>query len=446
MFSSSLKCSNVTGHAVMIVIVCVGVSIAEDWPGFLGSQRNGKSSEIGIVKDWTAGQLEMQWVLQLGEGYGIGSVVGDRFFQLDRVGNEGRLRCLDTEKGRPLWEYRYTVEYDDLFGYDSGPRASPVIDENRVYIYGVTGQLHCVNIETGKLIWKVDLNAKFDVVQNFFGVGSSPVIYKDAVLVMVGGSSPETKDVAPGRLDLVDDNESAVVILDKRNGEVRHWLGADLASYSTIQLARMHDRDVAIVWGRGKLAGFDPLTAEVLFEMPYRARTLESVNAATPVVEGNRVFVSECYGPGGLLVEVDSQFKPHVVWSDQGRRDRALAAHWNTPVLHEGALYGSSGRHTNGALLRCVQWETGQVKWSVDGYGRASMTYVDGHLIVLDEMGKLFLVRATDTNFERVTEWTPGEQDPVKRLRYPCWAAPVVADGRLYVRSKDRLVCFRLVR
>ena len=435
----------VVWSAVFGFILWGSILAAEDWPGFLGSRRDGKSNEIGIVKDWSDGQLEMVWDLELREGYGIGSAVGNRFFQLDRVGNEGRLRCLDTVDGNSVWEYRYTVEYGDLFGYDSGPRASPIIDEQRVYIYGVTGELHCLNTESGKLLWKRDLGAEFDVVQNFFGVGSSPIVFKDDLLVMVGGSSPDSKDVAPGRLDLVSDNGTAVVILDKASGKIRRTLGADLASYSSIQVARIHDRDVAIVWGRGKLTGFELVTGKILFEMPFRARLLESVNAATPVVEGNRIFVSECYGPGSLLIELDPQYQPRVVWSDQGRRDRSLATHWNTSILHNGMLYASSGRQTQGAQLRCVEWDTGKVKWSAKGYGRSSLTYVDGHLVVMEESGKLFLIRATEEQFELVTTWSPGEQDRVRRLVYPCWAAPVISNGRLYIRSKNRLVCFRLM-
>ena len=435
----------VVGFTVLSFLPGEGLRLPEDWPGFLGRGRDGKSSETGIATDWGNGRLQMLWDVELGEGYGIGSVVGNRFYQLDRVGREGRLRCLDTRNGETVWEYRYPVQYQDLYGYDSGPRASPFIDGERVYIYGVTGQLHCLDAGRGNLLWKRDLNSDYDVVQNFFGVGSSPLVYQDEVLVMVGGSSPDSKDAAPGRLDQVSPNGSLVVVLDKQTGEIRRAFGDDLASYASIRVARIHDRDVVIVWGREKLAGFDLASGEVLFEKPFRARLLESVNAASPVVQDNRIFFSECYGPGGLLIELDKEFRPRVVWSDGGRRARSLATHRNTAILHQGLLYGSSGRQTSDAVLRCVDWQTGEVKWSAEGYGRSSLTYVDGHLVVVDERGELFLVRATDESFERVTTWSPGDQDRVRSLKYPCWAAPVISLGRLYVRSRDRLVCFQLI-
>ncbi|MCH2181912.1 MAG: PQQ-binding-like beta-propeller repeat protein [Mariniblastus sp.] len=433
------------GSALLSCLAWYGQPLPDDWPGFLGSGRDGKSAETGISTDWSNGKLKLLWDVELGEGYGIGSVVGNQFFQLDRVGREGRLRCIDTENGELVWEYRYPVQYRDLYGYDSGPRASPFVDGEQVYVYGVTGQLHCVDTANGKLLWKRDLNADFDVVQNFFGVGSSPLVHGDDVLVMVGGSSPESKDAAPGRLDQVLPNETLVVVLDKHTGEIRRTFGDDLASYSSIQVARIHERDVVVVWGRNQLAGFDLASGEMLFEKPFRARLLESVNAATPVVQGNRIFISECYGPGSLLIELDREFRPRVVWSDGGRRDPSLATHWNTAILDRGLLYASSGRQTAGAQLRCVDWETGEVKWTAGGSGRSSLTYVDGHLVVVDERGELFLVRATEEKFERVTRWSPGEQDSVQSLKYPCWSAPVISQGRLYVRSRDRLVCFQLI-
>ena len=426
-------------------LLCGGGLEADDWPGFLGAQRDGKSLETGIQKNWRDGQLDVLWSIKLGEGYGIGSAAGERFFQLDRVGVETRLRCLAASTGRSIWEYRYTAEYEDLYGYDAGPRASPLIDEERVYIYGVAGQLHCLDIDSGKRLWSVDLNREFQVIQNFFGVGSSPLVSGNSLLVMVGGSPPESQKVAPGRLDQVVPNDSLVVVLDKRTGKLQRKLGADLASYSSIQMARIHGRDIAVVWGRSKLMGFEPTTGDVLFEFPFRARSLESVNAATPTIDGNRIFVSECYGLGSLLIELDKEFNPKVVWTDRGRRDRSLETHWNTPVLNDGFLYASSGRHTQGSELRCVELATGSVKWSIGGFGRASMTYVDGHLVVLDEMGQLLLIKASPERFERVTSWEPAPNEGIARLRYPCWAAPVISDGRLFIRTKDRLVCFKLI-
>ena len=173
---------------------------------------------------------------------------------------------------------------------------------------------------------------------------------------------------------------------------------------------------------------------------------LESVNASTPVVVGDEVFVSETYGVGSSLLKV----RPgayDVVWRDQPRvRDKAMLLHWNTPIYHEGHLYGSSGRHLSNAELRCIDWKTGAVKWSQPALGRSSLLYVDGHLICLSETGGLYLLKATPERFELVQAVELQNAEGEELLVPPAWAAPVLAHGLLYVRGDDRLVCLNLRR
>ena len=120
-------------------------------------------------------------------------------------------------------------------------------------------------------------------------------------------------------------------------------------------------------------------------------------------------------------------------------------AHWATPVLHDGHLYGSSGRHAGDALVVCVEWTTGAVKWSEPGLGRASMVLVDGHLVVLGEFGELVLALATAERFREVSRAKLLADDSTPLLAPPCWAAPVVARGRLFVRGAGRLACVELL-
>jgi outer membrane protein assembly factor BamB len=414
-----------------------------DWPSFLGPDRDGKSGETGILTDWSDGKLKIVWTIDTGQGYGIGSVAGGRYFHFDRVQNLARLRCLNAETGKPIWEFSYPSRYDDLYGYDSGPRTSPVIDGNRVYIYGVEGQLYCLNANDGKQIWNVDTGKRFGVVQNFFGVGSTPTIYQDQLLVMVGGTDGEQRVVAPNEFPDIQPDDSAVVAFDKFTGDVKYKLGHDLASYSSIKLAEIHGKTTALVWARSGLFGFDPDTKRTQFQFPWRARSLESVNASTPIVHADSVFISECYGDGGVLLKLnEDNSQVTEIWSDRGQRKKSLATHWNTPVYHEGSLYGSSGRHSGEAQLRCIDFESGQVNWSHTGLSRSSATYVDGHLLVLGEYGELLLVRATPKEFDIVTKLDSGEG---VELTYPCWSAPILAHGLLIVRGKKKVVCYELI-
>jgi outer membrane protein assembly factor BamB len=417
----------------------------DDWPAFLGPSGDSTSREKDLRTDWSGG-LKIVWHKPLGLSYGMPTVSRGRLFQFDGLQRKPRLVCLQSETGNELWHFDYSSDYEDLLGYDNGPRTSPVVDDDRVYILGVEGMLHCLDVRDGSVIWKVDAAATFNIVQNFFGVGSTPVIEGDLLIAQIGGSPEANQRLPPGRLDLVRGNGSGIVAFDKRTGDVRYQITDELASYASPVLATIGGRRWCFVFARGGLVGFDPATGQVDFHYPWRADDLESVNASNPVVVNDLVFISETYGPGSSLLRV----RPggyEVVWKDSAniREPKAMQTHWNTPIHHAGYLYGSSGRHTSEAELRCIELATGKIRWSEPGLTRCSLLYVDGHLICLAEVGDLILLRANPDKYEeiariRLTDPKTGRS----LLKYPCWAAPILSHGLLYVRGKDRLVCVEL--
>ena len=423
----------------------------DSWPRFLGQNVDSFSKETGILKDWSDGKLRVCWVAQVGEGYGIGSISGGNYFHFDRADEVSRLSCRNVSTGEKVWSYEFPTNYRDMYGYDGGPRTSPIIDNGRVFIFGVDGRLHCVDAESGKKIWSVDTAEQFGVIQNFFGVGSSPIVYKDLLITVIGGSPDSDKSVAPGALDMVSPNGTGVVAFDKRTGEVKYKAINDLASYSSPIITRINGKDVAVVWMRKSLYGFDPNTGNVLWEFPWRARKLESVNASCPVVLDNHLFISECYGLGSALLKLtDKDFE--VIWKDKPGRNKALLAHFNTPVVNGDYLFACSGQHPNGAELRCINWKDGSVAWSKPGFARCSCLKVDDHLIVLGEYGRLSLVKMNTTEFEQVSEFDPstckfvdGKKCDLGSLRSPCWAAPILSHGFMLIRDKDRVICFDLI-
>ena len=372
-------------------------------------------------------------------------MAGGRFFQFDRYGDQARLTCLDSRTGEFLWKFEYPTDYVDMLGYNNGPRCSPVIDDGLVYIFGAGGMLHCVDARRGKLVWKVDTADKFGVVQNFFGTGSTPVTEGDLLIVMIGGSPPECRDIGRFDLDRVVGNGTGIVAFDKRTGEVKYSITDELASYATPQLATIGGRRWCFVFARGALLGFEPLGGEVDFHYPWRSGLRDSVNVSTPVVVGREVFISEGYGPGSSLLRV----KPggyDVLWRDPPGRNKAMNTHWNTPVYHRGYLYGSSGRYSGDAELRCIEWETGKVTWSKPGLRRASLLYVDGHFVCLSEDGVLRLIKATEKQYSLVAEVVVRERpNGPPLIKPPAWACPILSGGLLYVRGVDRLVCMRLI-
>jgi outer membrane protein assembly factor BamB len=415
-----------------------------DWPRFLGPTADSVSTEKGILAPWPKGGPRIVWQKRLGSGYGMPSISRGRLFVFDRVGDSARLSCCKSETGDPLWTFEYPTDYKDYYNYANGPRCCPVVDGDRLYIFGAEGMLHCLRAEDGKLLWKVDTKADFHVVQNFFGVGSTPVVEGDLLLVQVGGS-PADSD--PTDFMALKGNGSGLVAFDKYTGKVRYRVTDELASYAGPVLATIGRRRWCFLFARGGLVGLDPATGKVDFHYPWRAKILESVNASNPVVVGNRVFVSETYGPGSALLEVEPGACKEV-WTDARRgRDKSMQCHWNTPIHVDGYLYGCSGRHTDNAELRCIELATGKVMWSEPNLTRTSLLLVDGHFICLEEYGTLRLLKVNPRKYEEVSRVDlrePGEEGrPL--LRYPCWAAPILSHGLLYVRGAGRLVCLELI-
>ena len=421
-----------------------------DWPDFLGPRRDSRSLETGlaaVAADAAGGKpLRVVWQCDLGESYCAPSVSRGRLFHFDRHGDLHRLTCRNSETGVELWTYELPASFTDMLGYNNGPRATPVVDGERVYVMSPEGLLACVRVVDGKEVWKVDTLEQFGVVKNFFGVGSTPIVWGDLLIANIGGSpagSPPDVYAAQGK---VDGNGSGFVAFDKLTGQVRWQATDELASYASPVIADVAGKTRCFDLARGGLVAFDPATGKVDFQFPWRAAKLESVNASSPVVVDDQVFISEAYGPGAALLRVKPDGGHEVVWQNQPRsRERSLELHWNTAVYDAGHLYGSSGQHGGNAELRCIDLATGKVKWQEPRLSRSSLLLVDGHFVCLSEDGSLRLLRATPEKYDLVAEMTPKDAEGTPLLEYPAWAAPVLSHGLLYVRGANRLVCLELI-
>ena len=428
----------------------------EDWGTFLGPAGTGASSLVGIASPWGAAGPRVVWHAAMGEGYCAPAVAGGRAFLFDRVENRLRLRAVEAETGRPLWEAGRDVAYSDSFGYDGGPRAQPVVSGDRLLTFGPDGKLECRAIVDGSLLWEVDTSATYRVIQNFFGVGAAALVVgpqavgaeeRTLVVVQVGGSREGASPAAPERLDLVKGLDSGLVAFDLDTGAEVWRATNQLASYSVPVLATIGGRPLILAWMRDDLVAVEPATGKLVDRFRWRSDELFSVVAASPVVSGDQILISECYGPGSVLLEVEKESFSELRRDRPGARPRqALKTHWNTPVLQDGYVYGSSGRNAGDAQLVCVNWNTGVVGWSEGGLGRASTTLVDGHLLVLGEYGDLVLARATAEKYEELSRVRPVDAASGRELLVaPCWAAPVIARGLLFVRGNGRVVCLDLL-
>ncbi len=415
-----------------------------DWSGFLGPDQNSKSQEKINITPWERNGPNVLWTKEIGTSYGAPSVADGRVYIFARHDDMARLSCLESETGNEVWRYEYPTDYEDMYGYNNGPRCCPVVDGNRVYIYGAEGELHCVSTQTGKRVWKVDTFAKFNVVQNFFGVASAPAVEGELLIVLVGGSPPGTQKNIWASNGKPKPNNSGIVAFNKHTGEVVYRIADELASYASPIFATINGRRWGFAFLRGGLVGFEPATGKIDFHYPWRHRRIESVNASCPVVADDLVFISESYGIGSSVIQVrPGGYK--VVWKDRTKsRNKAMELHWNTAIHHEGYLYGSSGRHAGGAELRCVEFKTGKVMWRHRVNERASLLWVNDYFIYLGEYGRLMLLKCTPEKTELISQAVPVDKNGRQLINYPAWAAPVLVDGRLYIRGKNRLICFAL--
>ena len=419
------------------LLLLASTGSAGDWPIFLGPTQNSVSPETGILTQWPKDGLKIVWDAPMGMGFAPPVIGKGRLYHFDRFGDKMRLTCRNSESGKLRWRFEYDTDYQDLYNYSPGPRAGPIVDDDRVYIHGPEGMLHCLNALTGEKIWDVDTVKTYHVHQNFFGAGSGPVVEGDLVILPVGGSP---KGPRPTDLREAKANGSGIVAFDKKTGAEKYAIADELASYSSPVLATIDGRRWCFHFARGGLIGFEPSSGKIDFHYKWRAKIQESVNAACPVVVGDRVLISECYEKGSALLKVKAGAKPEEIWTDDAneRREKVLLCHWNTPIFADGYVYGCSGRHENEAELRCIEWATGKLAWARKDLSRSSLMMVDGHFLCLTEDGKLLLLKINPKKFEEVARW---ETD----LASPTWAAPVLSHGLLYLRGKDRLICVELI-
>lgn len=393
-------------------LICASLSAA-DWPQFLGPNRNATSSEAGLLLAWPQDGPPMLWEKKLGDGFSAPVVAGNRLIVFHRVGEQEVVESLDAATGKEQWKFGYKCQYRDDYRKGDGPRATPAIAGERVFTLGADGQLTGLGLATGKKLWQRSLMADYAPRKGFFGIATSPLVEGDRVLINVGGK------------------DAGIVAFDVQTGKELWKSTNDEAGYSSPVVATIDGIRHAIFFTRAGIMSVDPATGQVRFSKPFRARINASVNAAVPVVVGDLAFFSAEYGTGAILLRVKKDGIEEV-W----KSGEVLSNHYNTSVHHDGFLYGIDGREEEGARLRCVELKTGKVRWTKAGFGCASLLLADGHLIALCESGELALIEATPDAFR--------EKSRVKLLNAPCRAELALANGRLYARDNDKIICLNL--
>lgn len=387
-----------------------------DWTCWRGPSLDGKSVVKSLKKDWSAGLQKLWEVGYLCQGEESvawsGPVIqGNRLVVTGRAGTLDQVFCIHAETGELIWNTEYEAPTDGKFG--TGPRATPFIDNDRVYTYGRAGDLACWKLLDGALLWKKNVMDEGGKLPEW-GFASSPLVLDKKVFVQGGG-------------------DARLIAFDKLTGEVIWKSPGGESGYATAMPIKMGEKTHLLHFHGTGLALVDTLGGAVLWDIPWE--TEYAVNAATPIVKGDTVFITSGYGMGSQCLRV-SESGVEVIW-----QSKVIASQLADLVLLEGYLYGYTANANNSGPFKCVKFNTGEEIWSTKKIGGGSLIFADGHLVCFDVKGGLHLLKANPEEFEKTGEMNKA----IEGVRQESWTPPALANGRLYLRYMQKLVCYDLI-
>lgn len=410
--------------AVLLVLPCAAVS-AEDWPGWRGPDRDGRSPETGLMEAWPEGGPPLAWSASgLGNGYSSLAVVGDRVYTLGDHGDTQHALALSRDEGKILWKTPIGPSHEDKY---IGARSTPTVDGDRIYVLSTEGELFCLNAANGEVRWQRSLPEDFGGVMmsirgHSWKFAESPLVDGDRVVV------------TPGAAD------AALVALDKMTGK-EIWKakvpalgekGGDGAGYSSVVVSHGAGvKQYVQLMGRG-VVGIEAETGRFLWG--YNKVANDVANIPTPLVHGDHVFASTGYGTGAALLELsktENGVDAEEVYFLEGE---TFQNHHGGLILDDGTVYTGTG-HNKGFPL-ALDMAEGKVAWGPvrnEGEGSAAVTFADGRLYMRYQDGRMILVEA---NPEEYRERGSFEIPDVQQFS---WSHPVVAGGKLWLREQDNL-------
>jgi outer membrane protein assembly factor BamB len=402
--------STVAGLALSLALLASASATAAGWFQYRGPARDGRSAETGLARTWAEdGPVEL-WRTPIGAGFSAISVVGDRLYTMDSDAQQEYALCVDARTGQRIWRVAMGRLFEEANG--NGPRSTPTIDGDRVFVLGSRGRLAALRAHSGEVIWQLELQTTFESQLPTWAFTTAPLVDGNRLLVELGGSG-----------------ERAIGAFDKSNGQLlwsREQSGLAYSSPITIELGGLHQLVFLL---KEKLLALDREGRE-LWSVPFAPKL--DIKPAPPVfVAPDLIFVSASYDTGSKVVQLKAEngsVTAATLW--EGRQMRN---HFNASVAVDGLLYGFDT-----STLRCIDARTGERRWAKRGLGKGSLIFADGMLIVLSERGKLVLVEATPDGYRELAA------DSVLKGR--CWTQPSLWDGRLYLRNHSELVCLDLRR
>ncbi len=390
----------------------------EGWPTLLGPRGDSVSRDRDVVPRWPAAGPPVLWRRSVGTGFSSPVAAGEQLYVFHRREDQEIVEALSCESGESLWQSVAPTAYRCAFAYSHGPYSTPTIDGDRLYAFGAEGVLRCLDIRDGRTLWSRPLHREFDVPEGLFAASSSPLVEGDSVVLNLGAAA----------------RSAGVIAVNKQTGETLWHSVQDGRAYATAVAATIHLRRFVFCLTEHFLVALDPRDGRVYWQIPFKSKTADACNATSPLVVDDRVLVSTGPGFGSLCLRVERDGSYRVLWRDQ----RVLDSTWSNLVQRDGYVYGFSSKRLRSSL-RCIELATGRLMWSHESeLERGALIATPGHLIAWGETGYLASFALTSEQVQRVSM----TREPL--LASPCYSAPALHRGRLWLRNEQQLICLDL--
>jgi outer membrane protein assembly factor BamB len=375
--------------------IWTSASPAADWPVFRGPNHNGVSGETKWNPNFADPKPGFLWRNNVGTGFSIITVKNGKAYTSGNVNDKDVIHCFDSKTGKKIWRYFYPEKKNPKY-YEGGPGSSITIKDGKAYSISKTGDVYCFDADSGKVIWEVNLQESYNYEPPKWGFSGSPFIMDEKVILNAG---------------------SAGIALDKNTGNAIWKSSAGVSGYATAVPFVNDGITSLLIFAKDSLVAIKPGTGKVLWSFPWQTR--HDVNAADPIVNGNRIFISSGYNRGCCLLEINGT-DVKKLWENKKMRN-----HFSSCVLLDGFLYGFDE-----STLKCMDFNTSEVMWEQKGLGKGTLISAAGKLIVLSESGKLITADATSKGFDPVSsaQILSGSR---------CWSMPVLVNGKVYARNAD---------
>ena len=408
------------------ILVQTSLINAADWSQYRGPGHDAVSAEK-ILTQWPTNGLKAVWKTPTATGFSSFTVSQGKAFTVVQRSIDGSNQevciALDADSGKELWVSPVGIAKYDGGGDDGakenrggdGPRSTPSVDGDRVYVLSAQQMLFCLEIASGKALWSKDIQKEYGGKMIQWQSATSPLIEGDLVFV---------NSTAPGK---------CLMAFNKKDGVLAWAAEDDKMTHATPIAATILDTRQVIFFTQSGLVSVEPATGRVLwrYKFPYNVST-----AASPVVGGDIVYCSAGYGVGAGAAKIaksGTTFTATELW----RKPNKVISHWSTPLYYEGHLYGLiSFKEFGKGHLKCIDIATGNEVWSKEGFGPGGLILANGHLLVLNDQGELVLVKADAAAYNEISRF--------KAVDGKCWSSPALSNGRIYVRSTAQGGCFEI--